>query len=66
MREMNRQGTGGEFLTPNSKLRSEKSAIVITNKVGKLIFIAKANSNPGLDAKIFGTFLKLYFFDTAG
>ncbi|MBD2677719.1 MULTISPECIES: hypothetical protein [Nostoc] len=46
--------------------RSEKSVIAIANNVGKLIFIAKANSNPGLDAKISGTFAKLYFFDTAG
>nr|MDZ8007135.1 hypothetical protein [Nostoc sp. DedSLP05] len=46
--------------------RAKKSAIAIVNNVGKLIFIAKANSNPGLDAKISGTFAKLYFFDTAG
>ncbi|MCC5624063.1 hypothetical protein [Nostoc sp. CHAB 5715] len=31
----------------------------------KLVCMAKANSNPGLHAKIFGKVLKLYFLDTA-
>ncbi|QFS45425.1 hypothetical protein GXM_02902 [Nostoc sphaeroides CCNUC1] len=39
--------------------------IPIANKVGKLICTAKANSNPGLGAKISGAVLKLYFIGTA-
>jgi hypothetical protein len=33
----------------------KKLVILFTGKVDKLIFIAKANSNPGLDTKILGT-----------
>jgi hypothetical protein len=39
--------------------------IAIAHKVGKLIRMAKTNSNPGLGAKILGAVVKLYFLGTA-
>jgi len=46
-------------------MNQKKSVILLTDKVDKLILMAKPNSNPGLDAKIFGTDIKLYFLGTA-
>jgi hypothetical protein len=43
-------------------LNPKKLVILITGKLGKLICIAKTNSNTGLDAKILSTEAKLYFF----
>jgi hypothetical protein len=40
--------------------------ILLTAKVGKLKFIAKANCTPRLDRKISGKVLMPYFFDKAG